>query len=46
MTARTTPASASGLAVAHGFVTAMHGDISVDDTPGGGLTVTISLAAA
>ena len=30
-----------GLAVAHGFVTAMHGDISVDDTPGGGLTVTI-----
>ncbi len=35
-----------GLAVAHGFVTAMQGDISVDDTPGGGLTVTISLAAA
>jgi two-component system sensor histidine kinase KdpD len=35
-----------GLAVAHGFVTAMHGDISVDDTPGGGLTVTISLAPA
>ena len=33
-----------GLAVAHGFITAMHGDISVDDTPGGGLTVTISLA--
>jgi two-component system sensor histidine kinase KdpD len=35
-----------GLAVAHGFVTAMHGDISVDDTPGGGLTVTIMLAPA
>ena len=35
-----------GLAVAHGFVTAMHGDISVDDTPGGGLTVTIMLARA
>ena len=35
-----------GLAVAHGFITAMHGDISVDDTPGGGLTVTISLARA
>jgi two-component system sensor histidine kinase KdpD len=35
-----------GLAVAHGFVTAMHGEISVDDTPGGGLTVTISLAPA
>ena len=35
-----------GLAVAHGFVTAMHGEISVDDTPGGGLTVTISLVPA
>jgi two-component system sensor histidine kinase KdpD len=35
-----------GLAVAHGFVTAMHGDITVDDTPGGGLTVTITLARA
>ena len=35
-----------GLAVAHGFVTAMHGEISVDDTPGGGLTVTIALAPA
>jgi two-component system sensor histidine kinase KdpD len=35
-----------GLAVAHGFVTAMHGDIAVDDTPGGGLTVTISLPPA
>jgi two-component system sensor histidine kinase KdpD len=35
-----------GLAVAHGFVTAMHGEISVDYTPGGGLTVTISLAPA
>jgi two-component system sensor histidine kinase KdpD len=35
-----------GLAVAHGFVTAMHGDITVDDTPGGGLTVTIMLAPA
>ena len=27
-------------------MTAMHGDISVDDTPGGGLTVTIMLAPA
>jgi two-component system sensor histidine kinase KdpD len=35
-----------GLAVAHGFVTAMRGDIGVDDTPGGGLTVTIVLAPA
>ena len=35
-----------GMAVAHGFVTAMHGDISVDDTPGGGLTVTFTLERA
>ena len=35
-----------GLAVARGFVNAMHGEISADDTPGGGLTVTILLAAA
>jgi len=35
-----------GLAVARGFVTAMQGDIDVDDTPGGGLTVTITLPRA
>ena len=34
-----------GLAIARGFVTAMHGTISLDDTPGGGLVVTIALPA-
>ena len=31
-----------GLAVANGFITAMHGELTLDDTPGGGLTATIS----
>ncbi|MDQ1466953.1 MAG: two-component system, OmpR family, sensor histidine kinase KdpD [Actinomycetota bacterium] len=35
-----------GLAVAKGFIEAMAGDLSVDDTPGGGLTVIISLPEA
>ncbi|MBI5340111.1 MAG: sensor histidine kinase KdpD [Mycolicibacterium rufum] len=34
-----------GLSVARGFVQAMGGSISVGDTPGGGLTVEIDLAA-
>lgn len=34
-----------GLSVARGFVTAMGGTISATDTPGGGLTVVIELAA-
>jgi two-component system sensor histidine kinase KdpD len=34
-----------GLSVARGFVEAMGGRISVNDTPGGGLTVEIDLAA-
>jgi two-component system, OmpR family, sensor histidine kinase KdpD len=34
-----------GLSVAHGFVEAMNGTIAVIDTPGGGLTVEIDLAA-
>jgi two-component system sensor histidine kinase KdpD len=34
-----------GLAVAKGFVEAMGGSIVVDDTPGGGLTMTIELPA-
>ncbi len=34
-----------GLSVAHGFVEAMGGTISPTDTPGGGLTVEIDLAA-
>ena len=35
-----------GLAVARGFVEAMGGRISVEDTPGGGVTMVISLEAA
>jgi len=34
-----------GLAVAHGFVEALGGEISVEDTPGGGLSMVISLPA-
>jgi two-component system, OmpR family, sensor histidine kinase KdpD len=35
-----------GLAVARGFVDAMGGAITVEDTPGGGLTVVVSLEAS
>jgi two-component system sensor histidine kinase KdpD len=35
-----------GLAVARGFMEAMNGELSVDDTPGGGLTFTVSLPVA
>ena len=35
-----------GLAVARGFVTAMGGTFALEDTPGGGLTVTIALPSA
>ncbi|MFC7676810.1 DUF4118 domain-containing protein [Mycolicibacterium sp. GCM10028919] len=35
-----------GLSVARGFVEAMGGSISTNDTPGGGLTVVLDLAAA
>jgi two-component system sensor histidine kinase KdpD len=35
-----------GLAVARGFVEAMGGTITVDDTPGGGLTVVVTMEAA
>jgi two-component system sensor histidine kinase KdpD len=35
-----------GLAIAQGFVTAMQGTFSLDDTPGGGLTVTMTLPLA
>jgi two-component system sensor histidine kinase KdpD len=34
-----------GLAVARGFIDAMGGEITVEDTPGGGLTVVVSLEA-
>jgi two-component system sensor histidine kinase KdpD len=35
-----------GLAVARGFMTAMHGVLGAEETPGGGLTVTLSLPLA
>lgn len=35
-----------GLAVARGFVEAMQGELQLDDTPGGGTTVAISLPVA
>jgi two-component system, OmpR family, sensor histidine kinase KdpD len=35
-----------GLAVAKGFVEAMDGDLAVEDTPGGGLTMVIGFEAA
>jgi two-component system sensor histidine kinase KdpD len=35
-----------GLAVAEGFVEAMDGEITIDDTPGGGATVVVALKVA
>ena len=35
-----------GLSIAKGFVDAMNGSLRLDDTPGGGLTVTITLPRA
>ena len=35
-----------GLAIARGFVEAMHGTVTLDDTPGGGLTATVGLPIA
>jgi two-component system sensor histidine kinase KdpD len=32
-----------GLAIAKGFVTAMNGEIWIEDTPGGGATFTVSV---
>ncbi len=34
-----------GLSVAQGFMAAMHGTIRAEDTPGGGLTIVLSLPA-
>ncbi len=42
----TTPGVGLGLAVARGFVDALSGEISVDDTPGGGATLVFSFKAA
>jgi two-component system, OmpR family, sensor histidine kinase KdpD len=35
-----------GLSIARGFIDAMRGTLTLDDTPGGGLTVTITLPTA
>ena len=35
-----------GLAIARGFVEAMGGELEADDTPGGGLTITIRMQVA
>jgi two-component system, OmpR family, sensor histidine kinase KdpD len=35
-----------GMAVARGFVEANHGELTIEDTPGGGCTVVLSLPAA
>jgi two-component system, OmpR family, sensor histidine kinase KdpD len=35
-----------GLAIARGFVTAMGGELSIEDTPGGGVTMVVSLPVA
>ena len=35
-----------GLAVARGFVEAIGGDVEIEDTPGGGLTMVFRLKAA
>jgi two-component system sensor histidine kinase KdpD len=35
-----------GLAIARGFLEAMHGTLTLDDTPGGGLTAVIALPTA
>ena len=35
-----------GLAVAQGFITAMDGRLDVDETPGGGTTMVVTLPAA
>ena len=40
------PGVGLGLSVAQGFMTAMHGTIRAEDTPGGGLTVVLALPAS
>ena len=35
-----------GLAIARGFVQAMHGELAIEDTPGGGTTMVVSLPVA
>nr|WP_235926804.1 DUF4118 domain-containing protein [Actinokineospora pegani] len=43
---RSTTGTGLGLSVAKGFVEAMAGEIRLEDTPGGGLTVVVALPAA
>jgi len=43
---RTNDGVGLGFSIAEGFVHAMHGTLTLDDTPGGGLTVTITLPTA
>jgi two-component system sensor histidine kinase KdpD len=45
-TDRATDGVGLGLAVARGFVELMDGELSLEDTPGGGLTAVISLPLA
>ena len=40
-----TPGVGLGLAIARGFTEAMSGELTMEDTPGGGLTVVITLPA-
>jgi two-component system sensor histidine kinase KdpD len=39
----TGPGVGLGLAIAHGFTEAMHGELRMEDTPGGGLTMVVAL---
>ena len=45
-TARNGSGVGLGLAVARGFVEAMGGELAVEDTPGGGMTMVISMPLA
>jgi len=40
------PGVGLGLAIARGFIEAMHGSITLEDTPGGGSTVGIAIPLA
>jgi two-component system, OmpR family, sensor histidine kinase KdpD len=42
----TPPGTGLGLALSRGLTEAMHGTLTPEDTPGGGLTMTVSLPAA
>ena len=42
----TPPGTGLGLALSRGLIEAMHGTLTPEDTPGGGLTMTVSLPTA